>query len=231
MLIFVVGAADAQTPAAPDHILFAEAALESDHRFEGLSNSDRHATVEASLYLWRPDKWFAGTTLNGVDNGASYEIDLYGGRSFDVHGTQLPVQALTSLFPDKKDNGAPTYDFVQASLALSRRFGPLTFGAKAAWTPAASAGAGEAWSTSVRAEAPVARWLTFSGQLGRRDAELGQDRTWWDLGGTLFWRDFALDVRYVATDLSRAQCFGTDWCVNAFTAKLTWHIPNGYPWR
>lgn len=215
----------------PDHILFAQASIASDYRFDGLSNSDRHASLEGTLYLWRPDKWFAGTTVMGVDNGASYEVDLYGGRNFDVAGTQLTLQGMASLFPDKKDNGVPTYDFLQASLAARRAFGPLTLGAVVAYTPSASAGAGEAWKVAASASASPANWLTLSGQLGRRDSERGQDRNFWDAGATFYWRDFALDVRYVGTNLDRQQCFFTDWCADAVVSKLTWHIPNGFPWR
>jgi uncharacterized protein (TIGR02001 family) len=203
----------------------------SDYRFEGLSSSDRHEAVWGSFYLWRPDKLFAGVFLSGTDNGASFEIDLYGGRRFDFGKTRLTAQGMVTFFPDKEDNGVPTYDFQQLSVTLQHPFGAVTPIASVAWSPEGSAGAGQVWRFSAGGEWRTTGWLTFSAKAGFRDSELRQDRSFWDVGATAYWSDFSFDLRYVGTDLSRQECFFTDWCEPGVVSKLTWHIPNGFARR
>src|SRR5262249_10123636 len=113
--VATVGAAAAQTgptETAPKNLLVTDVSLTSDYRYDGLSSSDRHGTVQGSFYLWRPDKLFAGVFASGVDNGASTEIDLYGGRKFDIGATHLQLQVLGAFFLDQKYRDfIPTYNF------------------------------------------------------------------------------------------------------------------------
>jgi uncharacterized protein (TIGR02001 family) len=215
-----------QAPSAPKNVLVTDLSLASDYRYDGLSSSDRHGAVQGSFYLWRPDKLFAGVFASTVDNGASAEIDLYGGRKFDVGKTHLQLQVLGAFFTDQKYRAfIPTYNFVQTTFLVERPVGPIKLSGSVAWTPAASAGAGEAWRFSGAGEWPAAPWLVFSGRTGQIDAKRGQDRTFWDVGATLTWGAASLDLRYSDTNLDAARCFGSDWCAGGFVTKLTWRLP------
>ena len=55
--VLLIGVADAQAPVqpqvqAPQNLLVVDLSVTSDYRFDGLSNSDRHAAVQGSFYLW-----------------------------------------------------------------------------------------------------------------------------------------------------------------------------------
>ena len=50
-----------------------------------------------------------------------------------------------------------------------------------------------------------------------------RDATGRDVGLTATWRQqWALDVRYYGSDISRANCYGTNWCEPALVAKVTY---------
>ena len=106
-------------------LLFPELRVVSDYRYDGFSNSDSQPSVQAGVYLWRPDKGFAGAELARVrfhdGSHIDVELDLYGGRDFDLGKTRLSLEEMAVLFPDQQ-GPAPTYSFAQTSLKTHRAF-------------------------------------------------------------------------------------------------------------
>lgn len=201
----------------------------SDYRFEGMSATGREPTAQFSLYLWRPDKFYAGVFVSGVDYGyqgsPSYEIDGYVGRHFDVTPkTRLTAEVMASTFPDQASLG-PTLDFVQTKLKAERTEGRLSAFAQAAYTPDAPYAAGRAWTLKTGGAYAVRPWLKLDASVGRRIAERGQDRDFWRLGATASGKALALELAYEDTSLSRAECFYTNWCAPGLVAKLTYTPP------
>jgi uncharacterized protein (TIGR02001 family) len=205
--------------------LFPSVLVTSDYRYDGQSLNDHEPTVQASLYWWRPDKFFAGVWMSGVDFSdlgdptTSFELDVYGGRNFQVGRTELTVEGMYSFFPDKRIPG-PTYDFVTAKARLRRSIGALTFGGAVAWTPDAPYDGGPAWRLSEEASYRWAAWLRTGGQVGRRWNARAADRTFWDAGVTTTWRKVSIDLRYADTDLGFAACGGVNWCEAGVVATL-----------
>ena len=86
---------------------------------------------------------------------------------------------------------------------------------------------------------PVNDWLSFSGLVGHQWVQAAKyagssDYTHYDIGATATYRNFALDLRFVDTDLSKAQCaafyMGTpNACGSTVVATLTYNIPS-FPW-
>src|SRR4051812_30299679 len=61
--------------------------LTSDYRYQGVSNSDRHAAVQGVVHYFRPDGWYAGlfaTEVDFNDFSTSYELDFYGGKTLKL---------------------------------------------------------------------------------------------------------------------------------------------------
>ena len=88
-------AQDAAAP-APDFVLSGVASVQSDYRFRGISQNSKEASPEATLTLTGPDgfyvsAWSAKTNWGG--NNPSFELDLYGGKHFDLGGTDLNLVA------------------------------------------------------------------------------------------------------------------------------------------
>ena len=202
----------------------------SQYRFDGISASNNRPVLQGSLYWWRPDKTSVGVFVSQVDyrdpGKTSYEVDLYAGRHFDVKGTQVTLEAMYSAFPDNKTWG-PTYDFLQTKVKARRSFEKLTLGGNVAWSPQAPYGSGEAWRVEAEAAYAVTPQLTLISRLGRRWIDKGHDRTFWEVGGRAQAKHAAFELRYVGTDLSRAQCNypRADCCSPAVVGTLILQLP------
>jgi hypothetical protein len=60
-----------------------------------------------------------------------------------------------------------------------------------------------------------------SATVGRRWIEVGVDRTFWDAGITATWKQLALDLRYVDTNLDEHECGFSKRCSATVVATLT----------
>jgi uncharacterized protein (TIGR02001 family) len=217
--------ANAQDPPSPWGRLFPSLLLTSDYRYDGQSLSDHEPTVQASLYWWRPDNFYAGVWMSGVDFSdlgdatTSFEVDVYAGRNLDVGRTHLTLEAMYSFFPDKNVPG-PTYNFVTAKARFRRSVEELTFVSTMAWIPDTPYDGGPAWRVTGEASYRWAGWLKTGGQIGRRWAPRATERTFWDIGATTTWKKVSIDLRYSDTDLGFTECGGVNWCQAGVAATL-----------
>jgi uncharacterized protein (TIGR02001 family) len=201
----------------------------SDYRFRGISNSDRHPTAQGSINWEGEDGWYVGTWASGVDfddpdvGGTNVELDIYGGKHIDLgDGTDLNLEAYGYLYPDAASG--LHYDYFEGIVGLTHDFdGKLSLGATAAWSPEFFGKTGDAFWVGGNATVPLNDWLSVSGNVGHQWINLGTDYTHWDLGGTITWGAFAIDARYVDTDIH--GCGGTSWCDAGALVSLTYNIP------
>ena len=204
--------------------LYPSVSVTSDYRYNGVSYSGREPAPQASLHWLAPRGWYAGAWTSGVDfddpGNTSIEADLYAGRTFDFGHTRIAGEVLYTFFPDRTFRG-PTYDFLQLKVRGSRSFGSLTVGALAAWTPEASYRSGTAWRVALEGSCSLSAALKASATVGRRWIETGVDRTFWDAGVTTTWRQLALDLRYVDTNLDERECGYSRRCSATIVATLT----------
>jgi uncharacterized protein (TIGR02001 family) len=245
--VVATGAAYADNaPAAPSWgTLSAYGALTSDYRFRGISQNDRQPSEEASLNWAGPDGFYAGTWLaktnwTGVATcpacGASptFEVDLYGGKHFDLDGTDLNIEAYYYSYPDANPTVLGTTkaaSYYETVIALTHTFGPLTLTATGANSPEWSLGGGTGWYAEGTASYAVTDWLSISGNLGHQWVQAApSDYTHYDIGATATWKSFTLDARYVGNDIKASQC--GFWigmahsCKDGFVATLTYNIAN-----
>jgi uncharacterized protein (TIGR02001 family) len=215
-------------PVGPCAGVFVSAAALTDYRFDGFSESDRAPTWQATLYCYRADGWFAGTTLTGVDfedrPRTWLEVDWYGGRQLAWRNTKLTLDLLYASFPDKRAPG-PGYDIVEPQADLSRPFGRLTLDGAAGWQTDIS-GRGDEWRLRAGALYALAPWLSVSGHLGQFLGAVGadHDHAFYDVGATATWRRLSLDVRYGGSTLPVSECYFTRWCEPGVYAALTWRL-------
>ncbi|HEY4943937.1 MAG TPA: TorF family putative porin [Rhizomicrobium sp.] len=207
----------------------------SDYRFYGASESNRHSVEQGGLHWAAPDNYYAGVFVTGVDakdyRNTSYEVDLYGGRHVYFDGNDLNLEALYSFDPDTAGHPTytapgtiyPTYNFFSVSAELTHSFGKLALGGKLIVEPRPDSHGGLLWSLNGTASYGIADWLKASADLGHQWVALRTPSTHWDIGATATWRQqWALDVRYYGTDISVANCYGTNWCEPAVVAKVTY---------
>jgi uncharacterized protein (TIGR02001 family) len=218
----------ATPPTGPCAGVYVSVAGLSDYRFDGFSESDRHPTWQATLYCYRTDGWFAGTTLTGVDfedtPRTRLEVDLYGGRQFTWRGAKVSLELLYTAFPDKRAPG-PSYDILEPQVTVTRTVGHWTLEGLGAWELGGS-GHSQEWHVRAGASFALTSWLSASGHVGRVFAARGGDvdYTHWDAGLTARWRRLSADLRYGGTDRSPAKCYFTKWCEPGLYGGLTWQV-------
>jgi len=225
-------------------------AVQSDYRFRGISQNDRQPAPQATVNISGPEGFYVGTwasKTNWLLNAAgspSYEWDVYFGKNTDLFGfANWNAQVYYYGYPDAQTTGlnaaTPNASFVELINTLSRSWGPLTTNLTWAWTPNFSLGGGTGNYLNGQVVVPVNDWLSFSGAFGHQWVQAAKysgsrDYSHWDIGASATWNSLTLDVRYVDTDLSAAQC-GAFWmatanaCGSNVMATLTYNI-SSFPW-
>ena len=229
------------TPAAapaPDWTLVGTLAGQSDYRFRGITQSDKNPVPQGSLVLNGPDGFYVGTwvsqinwQLGGINENPGIEWDIYGGKHFDLGGTDLNVEAYEYAYPDANVGpGGPSASFFEGIFTITHAFGPLSLDAVYAVSPQFTLGSGTGNYLEGQAIYTVTDWLTVSANVGHQWVELApSDYTHADIGATATWKQFSLDARYVSTDIKKADCsafwMGTkNACSGGFMATLTYNF-------
>ena len=210
----LAGAAAAQTaPPAPVSVS-GEVTLATDHRFRGLSRSDRDPAAEASVAVTTLAGPYASASANSiaayVARGANAEVDLTAGYRATLRGTGIDAGLTYYTFLGA---GAGSTDFAEPFVTLSRSYGPLSarLGGNIAWAQRGLGLAGERRGGAYlhgEMEAGIPRTpVTVSVHAGHAfdaDAEtLGLRYTDWRLGAAWTRRALTLGVAYVDTDRTR----------------------------
>lgn len=115
-----VASAQTAAPAAGDAVAPAAAptvtgnfSLVSDYRFRGISQSWGQPAVQGGIDYTHASgfylgNWNSSISSNSYNNGASLEVDLYGGYRFEpVKDLTLDVGALVYVYPGARLNSAP----------------------------------------------------------------------------------------------------------------------------
>ena len=209
---------------------------------------------------WAAKINFQGALDNGVSmsDHTSLETDFFAGKHTDLWGTDLNLQAYLYAYPDHNIRtnvyGSHWHDtYFEMIGQLTHAFGPVTVMGTAAYSPNFFGQTGTGWYIAGNASFAVNDWLSLSGNLGHQwvsrvdniaipasydffdplSQSSGLPYTHWDLGATLTYKQFALDVRYIDTNLSKTQCYWTqgakDLCDPTVVATLTYNIP-AFPW-
>ena len=208
-------AAHAQDDAGPlPGTLTGNIALSNDYIFRGVTQSSHNAVVQGGLD-WDTGAGFHfgtwGSAVNFADgNGATEELDLYGGYGGKIDNFSYDVGGIFYWYP-----GSPKalnynlweayakagYDFGIAAVTLGVNYSPDNFGST-----------GDATYLSSLVTVPVGEYLTLS--LGADHYLLTQgikDYSDWNLGGTVHvgkW--FDVDARYYNTDAHYLGTFADD---------------------
>ncbi|MDO9216787.1 MAG: TorF family putative porin, partial [Lacisediminimonas sp.] len=126
---------DAAAPASP-HTVTGNFGLASDYRFRGISQSWGLPAVQGGVDYTHASgfylgNWNSSVSSNSYNNGASLEVDLYGGYRFEpVKDLTVDVGALVYVYPGARLNSAPgtptgeKYDNTELYVGLTQ--GPFT---------------------------------------------------------------------------------------------------------
>jgi len=218
-------------------------AVTSDYRFRGISQNNSQWAPQASINWSGPDGFYAGTWISKtnwiglpiVGGTPSFELDIYGGKHFDLGGTDLNVEAYYYAYPDANPIflGPKKASYFEGIFQLSHSFGDLALTATGAVSPEFSLGGGTGGYIEGTASYPLTDWLSISGNVGHQWVDAAPaDYTHFDLGLTATWRHWSLDVRANGTDLNKSNCsfymgaalLNNSICTTGVVATLTYNI-------
>ena len=112
------------------------AALVSDYRFRGVSQSDKEAAVQAGFTVTHESGLYVGTWGSnlsgwGTFGGSNMELDIYGGYVAKLGDLSLDVGLTWYMYP----GGLDTTDFAEPYVKLSGAAGPVSLLAGVAYAP------------------------------------------------------------------------------------------------
>ena len=112
------------------------AAVVSDYRFRGVSQSDEDVAIQAGVTIAHESGVYIGSWVSnlagwGTFGGENIELDLIAGYKVPVGGGTLDVGATWYMYPSGYDNT----DFIEAYAKLSGTVGPVSLTAGAAYAP------------------------------------------------------------------------------------------------
>lgn len=112
------------------------AAIVSDYRFRGVSQSDKEAAVQAGVTVSHESGFYVGTWASnlsgwGTFGGSNMELDLYGGYTTSIGSATLDVGLTWYMYP----GGADKTDFAEPYVKVSTTSGPVSLLAGIAYAP------------------------------------------------------------------------------------------------
>ena len=132
---------------------------------------------------------------------------------------------------------ANDYDYFELIAGLSHDFGVAAVSGELAWSPDYFGESGDAVSLKGGVTYPVMDQFLFMGALSA-SANVGYqwidqnstfgtpDYLYFDIGATAEWEIFAIDLRWIDTDLDNGECYaGTDLCEGGVVLTLTANLP------
>lgn len=196
----------------------------SEYYFRGISQTDDAPALQGGLdwsatvdegnglgvYL---GVWGSNVDFNeaaGID-GATVEIDYYGGLTGDIGSTSLSWDVGFIYYTYPGAAGSLEYHFVEAQAALSYDFGFASTTANVNYSPDNFGNSGAAFYPKLSVDVPVGKYLTLSGlvakQLIDRNATFGvPDYVEYGIGATVNLAGFDVNLTWSDTDMTDAEC-------------------------
>jgi uncharacterized protein (TIGR02001 family) len=228
-------------------------ALTSDYRFRGQSQTDRDAAIQGWVQYDHASGFFANVWASNIDfnDTATYdsnvEVDLTVGYNHAfTEQTSAGIKAVYYWYPDADaPAGFNDYDYFELIASVGHDFGKAAISGELAWSPDYFAETGDAVSLKGGVSVPIMEKFAFMGALSA-SANIGYqwidsnistppglvgffgtpDYLYYDIGASAEWEIFVIDVRWIGTDISKAQCFqGTDLCEDGIVLTLTANLP------
>jgi uncharacterized protein (TIGR02001 family) len=195
------------------------AALVSDYRFRGISQTDKEFAVQGTLSVSHTSGLYAtvwGSSIDEYVAGASdQEIDLIVGYKKTFGSTTVDGGVLYYFYPGSGDI-IPGYnsDFFEPYLSVSQAFGPVTAKVTANYAPKQKGTAlvhtkdDNLYAAIDLSAAIPSTPVSVSAHLGHNfmdDSFLsgGKKYTDWSIGASYAWKNLTFGVSYVDTNFAK----------------------------
>ncbi len=218
---------DAPAAPPPEITINGTAALVSEYRFRGVSQTDKNFAVQGSLTVTHSSGFYASVWGSSVDNyvtaagHSNQEIDIIGGFKKTYSGVTFDIGALYYFYPKSGYAGDNTStDFIEPYADIAYTYGPVTGKVTVNYAPKQKALAldqGQSGLFEKRDNVYLAG--DFSGAIPKTPVSLTahighsfgpswlatdfngkKGYTDWGLGASVTYKALSLGVQYVETD-------------------------------
>ncbi len=223
-------AAESNAAASPWE-LSGSVTLASEYMTRGFSDSDSHPALQGSVSLAHESGWAAEIWASNVDYNDSWEakaeVDFYLTYSFGMGPGDMTVGAGYYLYPGAKESlDYDHYEFF-ASYESALPNDIATLGAEIYYSPDFFLDSGSAVYVTATADVPVpvVEGLSVVGHIGHQSIEDNSrfgipDYIDYSAGLGYTFDPFYVDLRYYATDVSKARC--DNLCGPTVMGSITW---------
>lgn len=228
--------ADAAAPPS-EFTITGTAAVVSQYRFRGLSQSDNRPAVQESLTLSHKSGFYisewgsSASSVNSPINIGGTEIDIYGGYAHEIaSGLKVDVGVYGYVYP-----GASGGNLYEIYGSLAQTFGPATAKVGVYYAPAQKVfnfnfSSTKRHNTYVYGELSSGipnTPISLHGHLGYTSGgfEYGKAYLDYTVGASYTWKMLTLDASIVGTDISRTNVNTAFGCANAAGCITFWHRP------
>ena len=205
----------AQDEATPALTVTGNAAVVSDYRFRGISQTDKRFALQGGITVTHESGFYVSTWGSSIDDyvaaSSDQELDLIAGYSRTFGAATVDVGVLYYYYPG---SGGANTDFVEPYASVKGTFGPATAKLSAAYAPKSRAlsvdggltrednlyVAGDLSASVPNTPLGVSAHLGHS--FGPSYLTIGDEYTDWSIGATYTWSHLTFGVSYVDTDKS-----------------------------
>ena len=221
-------AAAAEAPAAEapegDHSFSANIGLVSNYVFRGISQTDKGPAIQGGFdYTYNPLNLYLGTWASNVSsdgyNGASMELDLYGGwRPTFFESLTIDLGVLGYLYPG---NDGGDFNTVEYKAGASYDFGMVAPGAFVYYSDDWY-NTGDSWRYELSATVPLPADFKFVAKYGWNEFDGLKDYQDWSVGITTDVMGVTLGLTYADSDLdSKNDCAAPFQCDGQVVASIS----------
>lgn len=220
----------AQDEPTPEITVTGNAAVVTDYRFRGISQTNKKFALQGGITVSHASGFYASVWGSSIDDyvaaGSDQELDLIGGYSTTVGAATIDVGVLYYYYPG---NAGLNTDFVEPYASVKGTFGPATAKLTVNYAPKAKAlsvGNGKEDNLYVAGDlsasipnTPLGVSAHLGHSFGPSYLTIGDEYTDWNIGATYTWNHLTFGVSYVDTDkslyspaghnISKAGVFGT----------------------
>ena len=219
----LAGTVLAATPALADETdppseftVSGSAAIVSQYRFRGISQSNNKPAVQASITLAHESGFYvstwgsstAGTAGSGFVANEAFvapggtEIDVYGGWSKQLGAIKVDVGGYGYIYPN-----LPTANVYEVYGSVAGTLGPVTAKVGLNYAPDQTNWDDNAYVYGDLSGGIPGTPITLHGHLGYTDGSLAYAKNYldWSVGASVTWKNLTLDASAVGTNISRAE--------------------------
>ncbi|QUT06526.1 TorF family putative porin [Sphingobium phenoxybenzoativorans] len=222
----------AQDEPTPAVTVTANAAVVSDYRFRGISQTDKRFALQGGITVSHESGFYVSAWGSSIDDyvaaGGDQELDLIAGFSKTVGAATFDVGVLYYYYPG---SGGANTDFIEPYASIKGTFGPATAKLTANYAPKSSAlsvGNGKEDNLYIAGDlsatlpdTPIGFTAHLGHSFGPSYLTIGKEYTDWNVGASYTWDHLTFGVGYFDTNKNAYSPTGRNISKAGVVASIT----------